>query len=338
MSTLKDVAREASVSIATVSHYLNKTKPLRPETEKAVREAIAKTHYKYNAQAAGLKRASTALKTLGLISVVDENPFFQELFFAIEKEASAHGIAVLSSFLHADVHQGLKEDFHKSFDLLANSVDVLLVSGIDGEPLARLLNAKGELCTVLFAVNNAQSAFEYGIDWQQNGYLGGLLTARHLLSLGCRSFAVFTGPLSITTVQDRLRGLKEVLAKAGLGESALTLYEGDFSYTSGQELLQKMTLDHVAADAVICHNDLMAAGALNMALRLGLKVPQDLRITGYDGIVLGALLTPALTTVEIDLDDLARKLIESCKKAYLHEAGSSFTIESYPKLCIRGSA
>lgn len=114
MSTLKGVAREASVSIATVSHYLNKTKPLRPETEKAVREAIAKTHYKYNAQAAGLKRASTALKTLGLISVVDENPFFQELFFAIEKEARAHGIAVLSSFLHADVHQGHRETFTKA--------------------------------------------------------------------------------------------------------------------------------------------------------------------------------------------------------------------------------
>ncbi len=337
MSTLKDVAKYAKVSIATVSHYLNNTKNLKPETKQAIEEAILKTKYQYNAQAANLKRtASKELKNLGLISLIDKNPFFQELYFALERQARRLGICVLSSFLHSD---DLKSDFAKSLDLLRHNSDLILVNVIDGDSIAFALDEVKTRSCVLFAVNEAKKFKpRYPLEWEQNAFMGAYLIAKHLLNEKASTFAILSGPAKIKVVQERLEGFKKAVQEAEDHKISFKVYEGDFSYLSGQNLLLKLVQEGFKPDAIICHNDLMATGVLSQALKLGLKIPQEVKLTGYDGIELGRLISPSLTTINIDLDDLAKQILTSCKSIYKDEEQKLGKLISYPTLEVRESS
>lgn len=337
MSTLKDVAKYAKVSIATVSHYLNGTKNLKPETKQAIEEAILKTQYQYNAQAANLKRTpAKELKNLGLISLIDKNPFFQELYFALERQARELGICVLSSFLHSD---DLKSDFEKSLELLRQNSDLILVNVIDGDSIAFALDKVKTLPCVLFAVNEAtQIKPRFPLEWEQNAFMGAYLITKHLLNANARHFAILSGPLRIKVVKERLEGFKKAVQEAQDQNITFKVYEGDFSYLSGQNLLLKLIQEGFRSDAIICHNDLMATGVLSQALKLGLKIPQEVKLTGYDGIELGRLISPSLTTINIDLDDLAKQILTSCKSIYKDEEQKLGKLISYPKLEVRESS
>lgn len=130
MSTLRDVAKKAGVSVAAVSFYLNNTKKLKEETRQAIAAALEECGYRYNATAASLKRnQSSTLTRLGLISIAFHNPFFSEQFFKIENKARERNISVISSFLGAD----LKGDFEKSVKLMRSQIDLLLIVAIEAK-------------------------------------------------------------------------------------------------------------------------------------------------------------------------------------------------------------
>ena len=134
MATIKDVARYANVSVTTISNFLNNKKNVKDDTRIKILEAIKVTGYRFNPLAASLKRKSTGLKTIGIISMVDEGPFFQELFFELESAAYNSGYAVLSCFQREE-----NADLETHIELMYGRVDGLILISLKRDKVKEVI-------------------------------------------------------------------------------------------------------------------------------------------------------------------------------------------------------
>ncbi|MBC7345528.1 MAG: substrate-binding domain-containing protein [Clostridia bacterium] len=135
---------------------------------------------------------------------------------------------------------------------------------------------------------------------------------RYVLSLGYRRIAYIAGPKEVSTAQDRLLGFKEAMEEAGVAPVAVR--HGNFTYESGYEQAKEILRGH-EVDAIMCGNDLMAIGVIRALEDLGLRVPEDLGVTGFDHILWADLVRPILTTVEVPIHQIgyeaARRLVNN---------------------------
>lgn len=289
---VKEVAAEAGVSLGTVSNVLNRPHFVSAATRARVEQAMASLRYVRNDSARQLRAGSSQI--LAYVMLDAGNPFFTDVAQGIEEAAEEAG---LSLFLCNSNESANREAGY--LDLLEQRrVRGVLITPVDpdGDRLLQL-PSRGTPVVMVDRAATDRTHCSVAVD----DVLGGDLAATHLFDLGHERIAFVGGPASIGQVRDRLEGVRAAAARAGrptdsvieIGTKALTIDEG----RSAGERIAGIPARR-RPTAAFCANDMLALGLLQKCVSLGLRVPEDLAIVGYDDIEFAAAATVPLTSVQ----------------------------------------
>lgn len=286
--TIRDVAREAGVSIATVSRFLNNNTFVSEDKEKKIQEVMDRLNFIPNEIARGLAKKKT--NTIALIIPDITNPFFPELVVAIEEIAKQKGYSLI--LVNSPEKDLQDEGFWRSFQnryidgliLASFEFNQVILQEIEGLhiPFVRIDRAADEVSTNSIGVDH---------------YHGAQLVVEHLVEIGCKKIAHISGPASFLPAIQRMKGFMNGVKKYYPNEEVLMI-EGDFTLESGKQLTDTLMKEHPSVDGIFLANDLMAIGALKALKARNLNVPKDIAIIGYDGIKLTEMVEPEISTIE----------------------------------------
>ena len=296
--TLYDVARAAGVSTATVSRVVHGQDRVRPSTRRRVLEVIEALGYVPDSAAQSMVRGRK--EVIGLVAIEARGPdtdveqegllFIEEVLRGVESSLSPLGWPVLFSVHRRTADAGAYQWLQK----MSAKVDGLLISeGIDSEHLARLASR------IPIAVVSGSPDERRADVVHADNHGGASALVRHLIERHGRSRLFYVdGPQEAPDTRDRRRAFDEELA-AHPGVRLAGSFEGRFVTASGQFAVREILAGprSEAPDAIVCANDQMAIGVIRELQAAGIRVPADIAVTGFDGIALGALFTPSLTTV-----------------------------------------
>jgi DNA-binding LacI/PurR family transcriptional regulator len=304
MSSIKDVARVAGVSTATVSHVINNTRFVSDEVRVRVQQAIEACRYYPNAHARSL--ASGNSKILGLVISDISNPFFPELVKAIETAAYEHGYDVFLSNTNYEAErtshyvQRFIERKVAGVALMTSEMDKTLIEELARREVSVVFLDSGE--TGLH-MSNLRVCYDEGIKQ----------AILHLVELGHQNIAFIGGPPHLRSAKRRLEAFRQTM-QIVLPNAIEQIYQGDFKVEGGK----RSALEILAADdlptAVIAANDLTAFGAISEFRVAGLNVPKDISVIGFDDIDFASLTEPALTTVNLPRTELGQRAVEALLK------------------------
>ncbi|MBV9104898.1 MAG: LacI family DNA-binding transcriptional regulator [Verrucomicrobia bacterium] len=287
MSTIKDVAALAGVSYTTVSHVINKTRPVSDKVRGEVEAAIQRLNYVPSAVARSLKQQSTC--TIGLLISNSSNPFFAELAQGIEDICYRAGYTVV--LCNSDDQPERQQTYLRV--LLEKRIDGLIICSA-GDDLGLAEHVR-EANVPIIIVDRAVKGVTSDIV-QIDHFKGGYLATRHLLEQKHKSIGCIAGPDTTTVSTDRLNGYRKALAEAGAPFRPEWVIRGDFTAEGGYKAA-RILLKRAEITAVFASNDLMGIGLLRFAAEHAIRVPNQLSVIGFDGIDLGRYIYPALTTV-----------------------------------------
>ncbi|MCM6773281.1 LacI family DNA-binding transcriptional regulator [Nocardia sp. CDC159] len=294
-AVMTDVAKLAGVSHQTVSRVLNGSPQVRPETRERVLAAVAELGYRPNAMARGL--VSRRSKVLGVVTfdTILYGPAC--MLLGIERAARAAGYGVGIVTLERVDRDGVLAAVHTLTD---QGVDGVIVIA----PQEAAATALHSLPTPLPAVV-VEAGPEVGLPSVSVDQLeGSRLAVRHLLDLGHETVWHLAGPDGFWEARDRRAGWRRTLAAAGAPEPPVAV--GDWSARSGYEA-GRVLAENPDVTAVFVANDQMALGLLRAFAERGIRVPEQVSVVGFDDIPEAAYLTPALTTVRQDFDEVGRR-------------------------------
>jgi len=300
MATIKDVAREAGVSVATVSRVFNDSELVSDDTRELVREVAGRLHYWPNGAARSLITNRT--HALGVLLPDLYGDFFSELIRGMDVAARRAGMHLLVSSSHADT-----DALVAALRSMRGRIDALVVMAPDVDA-ARAIHdvALGFPVIVLDPGLGVTACDTLSIANQDGAYQA----VRHLLSLGHRRIATVTGPATNVDARQRVSGYRMALEQAGVPLDPALEIEGDFTEPSGHRAVQALLALVPRPTAVFFGNDYMAIGALSALAETGVRVPEDLAVAGFDDIAMARYVTPALTTVHVNLIELGARAVE----------------------------
>ncbi|GII23604.1 LacI family DNA-binding transcriptional regulator [Planosporangium mesophilum] len=300
--SLKDIAKRAGVSVATVSNVVNGYRPVAEATRERVRQAIDELGYSPNLSARHLRNGRTGIIALAIPEL--NNPYFAELADAAIREAGLHGYTVLLDYTDGD----REKELLVSQGFRAQVIDGLILSPVQLRR-ADVLSRTSETPMVLVGEGVYNVPYDHiAID----NVAASVAAMTHLLGLGRRRIA-FVGAQSDVNRQPaqlRLLGYQEALSGAGLSyDPGLVVTTDYFGRSDGAAGLRRLMALPEPPDAVFAYNDLIAIGVLRAAVELGLRVPDDIAVVGFDDIDEGRYSNPTLTTISPDKADIGRRAV-----------------------------
>lgn len=287
MATIKDVAALAGISYTTVSHVVNKTRPVSEEVRIKVEAAIKTLDYVPSAVARSLKAKTTA--TIGLLVPNSLNPYFAELARGIEDYCERNGYCVI--LCNSDDNPDKQRSYLRV--LLEKRIDGLIVASAGGD--SGLVQGLAGVRTPMVIVDRGLEGVDADLVRIDHEY-GAYLATRHLLELGHREIATISGPATTSVAQMRLAGFCRALKDAGLEVPAQRMVESDFTSTGGYNAAATL-LESNPPSAIFAANDMIGIGVLRAAAERNIRVPTELSVIGFDDIQMSRYVYPALTTV-----------------------------------------
>jgi LacI family transcriptional regulator len=285
---MQDVAERAGVSVTTVSHVINETRPVSDDLRQRVLAAMGELGYQPNALARSLRRKKT--QTLGMIVPDSANPFFAEVARGIEDASFEQGYSVILCNSESDL---AKELLYTNV-LVEKQVDGILfvAAGVSTEHILTLQARRMPLVIVDrdipgVAVDSVLT----------DNARGGWLAVRHLVDLGHRRIGCIAGPSDLTPSAERVTGYRQALQEGDIPVNETLIVKGDFQYESGYRAARQLLAMDDPPTAIFACNDLMAVGAIRAALELGRQVPTSLSVVGFDDVRLASFTNPPLTTI-----------------------------------------
>jgi len=296
--TIRDVAALAGVSHQTVSRVINNSERVTPSTRKRVEGAIKELGYRPNAIARSMAKGHTY--TLGCISPNLTNYIFSSMIEGAQTEARSQGFFILTgSAPSIDEVPPLLDE------MLDRRVDGLLVlNPRDDNRYRYLLPLIEEGIPVVYLKNSPKGELVSSVCSDDQG--GGYQATQYLLELKHTSIATITGPENEECTQDRLVGYRQALSETGIKQEEILIARGDWTAESGGQAIQQFLASEKSFSAVFAQNDQMAVGAIHALRNVGLRVPQDVSVIGYDDIPLASYFDPPLTTVRQPMDEFGR--------------------------------
>lgn len=302
--TIYDVAREASVSMATVSRVVNGNPNVKPSTRKKVLEAIDRLGYRPNAVARGL--ASKKTTTVGVIIPDISSIFFAELARGIEDIATMYKYNIILS----NSDQNKEKELHLLNTMLGKQVDGIVFMGgsITEEHVEEF--KKSPVPIVLAAtVEDSKQTPSVNINYEQAAFDA----VMSLLEKGHRNIAFISGPFRESINRDKkFEGYKKALESKAVAFCEEYVLEGDYSYDSGIEAFEKLNELTSPPSAIFVATDEMALGVIHGAQDLGKVIPNDIEVIGFDNTRLATMVRPQLTTVvqpTYDIGAVAMRLL-----------------------------
>ncbi|WP_078393682.1 LacI family DNA-binding transcriptional regulator [Shouchella patagoniensis] len=294
MTTIKDVAKYANVSVATVSRVLNQKGYVSKEAEKAVTSAIEALNYKPNAIARTLYHKTSGM--IGLLVPDIANPFFPELARSIEDIALKKGYTVVLCNTDSEL---VKEQQY---------VRALQQKYVDGLILATGTGSYEHYQTLDMPVVALDRFISKDIPTVVSENKNGAKAATmHLIEKGCTFIAHLRGPKGLAPADDRYEGFKEVVEAKGI---AHIIVETGFHIEKAEEVVQRLLKQHPTVDGIFASSDVTAAGAMKAAHTLKREIPSEIQIVGFDGILFGDMLVPSLTTVQQPIYEMGVRSVE----------------------------
>jgi LacI family transcriptional regulator len=320
--TIRDVAREAGVSVASASRSLNGLDNVTTATRERVLGAAAKLRYVPHTAARALSTRRT--DTIGVMLPDLHGEFFSEIIRGADLAARARGLHLLVSTSHGDAAEAAA-----ALRAMRGRVDGLLLMSpfVDEQVLAD--NLAEDLPTVLINTRvEGRPCASFCVD----NHGGAVSVVRHLVARG--AVAHIAGPPDNFDSQERLRGYRDALD----GAEGLVL-QGDFSEESGWRAGLRLAELAAPPAAVFAANDMMAIGCLLGLEEKGVRVPADMAVAGFDDIPVARLIRPSLTTVRINIADLSRRALERLAGAIAGEQSQQELTETvHPQLVVRESS
>ncbi|MCW5317853.1 substrate-binding domain-containing protein [Nostoc sp. KVJ3] len=334
--SIEDIARRAGVSHSTVSRALRDNALISPKVREEIKQLAQEMNYVPNAIAQSLQNKRT--NTIGVVVTSISDPFFAEVVEGIEQIARPAGLSVLLSASHRDFEQEMAaiDTFHR------RRVDGILIA--DSRISKQHIKQLTQIAVPTVLINSQtedQSEIFHSVAIDDR--LGARLATEHLISLGHTTIGYLGVSDRSKSNQQRLEGYKMALAEASLPQNPDWVAISDEydirrnDVTTGQKMISKLLAAEVTG--IFCYNDMVAIGALLACQELGILVPRNLSLVGFDGIALGRYVTPSLTTVsqpmleiggnamQILLDLLEDKTVENrVLSPFLVERGSSATL------------
>ncbi|MBM4431963.1 MAG: LacI family transcriptional regulator [Chloroflexi bacterium] len=330
MPTMKDVAKAAGVSVTTVSHVINETRFVSEELRSRVNRVMEELNYHPNTLARSLRLGIT--HTIALIVPDNSNPFFAEVSRVAEMVGFENDFSVI--LCNSDKNVDREAAYLEM--LTAKQVDgiIFIAAGSSQEHLESIA-AQGIPVVVADREVPQTLADVVLVNHEQGGYDA----TRYLLSLGHRRVACIAGPARLTPSSQRVQGYRRALAEAGIAIDEELVVSCTESYVGGEIAMAHLLRLDRPPTAVFTYNDVTAIGALRAARNVGVDVPGDLSIVGFDDIALASATVPALTTVAQPIADLAtiatELLIERIRNVAAGRPGRRVVLDT--KLVVRES-
>lgn len=301
---MQDVARHAGVSVMTVSNVINDHPHVRATTRQKVLESISALGYHVNTAARSLRQGKTGV--IGLAVPDIDRPYFGMLARLLIDRAAAHGYELVIEQTHASRERevdAISRSRLRSYDGL------FLYAAELRDDDAMLL--RGEFPIVVFG----EHAYSGPIDHVEMANADGArLATAHLIERGCRRVGILGGrigdPDDIGVATLRTRGYREALEAAGLAFDPALVRDAEYSYEGGSAQAAALLAEVDDLDGLFCATDVIAIGAMRALHEAGRRVPQDVRIVGFDDVSLAAFTTPSLTSIAPGHDEMADAAME----------------------------
>ncbi|HTW29996.1 MAG TPA: LacI family DNA-binding transcriptional regulator [Acetobacteraceae bacterium] len=326
---LKDVARSASVSVATVSRFLNGSLTLPSATVQRIERAVQMLDYRPNPHARRLSLGRA--DAIGLVLPDIANPFFAGLAAAVERAADAAGLELLLSATLNRAERELaylermRRQHMDGLIFVTNHGDPSPPGALGPGPLARAINAARGVVLVDEDVPGTAGGKVFADNEQ-----GGELAGRHLLRTGHRDFAFLGGPADLMSGQERLAGFRRAIA-AEPGARLLATLSGPYGMAHGRAAAAALLAMQPRPTAIFAASDEIALGALAVLKESGVEVPQAMSLIAFDDVGPLELIDPPLTAIRQPLEAIGRQAVE------MLGAAAPATIRLPVTLTIRGS-
>jgi LacI family transcriptional regulator len=340
---IKDVAREAGVSVGTVSNVINRPETVAADTRERVQDAVRRLGYVRSESARQLRVGASRIVALLVLDM--GNPFFVDIARGAEREARAAGLGVMvcnsagspveeAEYLSLFVEQRVRGVLVTPADPTGRDLALLRRHEIPYVVVDRLVDGSGDGA-------DGVAACSVSVD----DVAGGFMAVAHLIAQGHRSIAYISGPGHLQQIRDRREGARRAVAEAGLPPTTLREIptEGQ-DVAAGADAVARLLGLPERPTAVFCANDLLAMGVLQTLFGMGMKVPEDVAIVGYDDIEFAAAAAVPLTSVRqpaVEMGRIAAELLvrESAADADADDADHVHQhIVLQPELAVRASS
>ena len=297
MASIREVAKRAGVSPATVSRVINGTARVDEEKRERVEKAIEETGFRPNELARALYRKSS--KIIGVIVPDIENPFFSELAKAIEKEAYEQEYRIL--LCNSDDQ---KEKELANLQMLAQlQADGVILMTNTGE---KSQSYEAVSMPIVFVDRRLDEMGQTSVI-EADHYAGGKLAAEHLIACGCRKITCIRGPQELSSGKKRYEGYREVCRQYSMKERFV---DSTYKYEDGAKVAEEVLRRYPDTDGIIACNDMTAVSVYKVLQKRGYRVPEDIQIIGFDGVKFGRFLTPELTTVAQPIKEMGKCAVQ----------------------------
>lgn len=298
MTTQKDVAEKAGVTVTTVSRVINNRGYIAEKTRKKVYQVMDELNYRPNAVARSLSKKKS--KIIGVILPTVNHPFFSKLLLYIEEYAYQHDYKIM--LCNSKLDSAKEKDY----------INMLRAQQVDGIFLAsHTLDIASEM-KVDLPILTFDRKIESLPYISADNYQGGKIAAEHLIEKGCSNLAYIGGSLELDLLSNqRYQALKELVSKrAELKLRDFQCELNSFDRQEYQKLAAEIFSEYREVDGIFASSDLIAAVVIKEAQKNGFKIPEDLKVIGYDDLEIAKLYSPEITTIRQPVEEIARNVME----------------------------
>lgn len=328
-NTINDIAKIAGVSRSTVSRVLTDNPNVKVSTREKVKAVIEAHNYQPNSLARGL--ALGKINVVALIIGDIRNPFYSELTWVIEGILNRNGYLVVLCDSEYDIE---KEELYLKAVKQYGFSGVVMTSAMESENLISILKSMD--CPVVL-LNRYIKSFEEDVVVLDN-FQGGYIATKHLIDLGHTKIGIITGPLNSTSSMERFNGYKSALQDYGIKYREDFVMHGNLKVESGYEYgVSLLKRKSTKPTAVFAGNDLMAIGIMEAYKNMGMNIPENLSLVGFDDIPLASTPSINLTTIRQPFRELGETVAELVLKRINNERLEYKKVIFSPQLVIRGT-
>jgi LacI family transcriptional regulator len=320
---IREIAKRARVSTATVSRAINRVPTVDPQLAKRVWKVVEELGYYPNTQARALVSGKTRI--FGLIVSEITNPFFPEVVQSFEDIAVQHNYDILTTSTVHDPRR-METSVRRMIERRVEGVAVLTF-GMEDALLEHLRFRRVPLVFVdvgppIERVSNIRINYQRGIRQ----------AVQHLAALRHQRIAFITGPLSLKSARARKDAFEESMQEIGLPVESALVIEGDHTMEGGMKVFAQLAKLGTRPTAVMCSNDMTAVGVMREAFEIGISIPQELSVVGFDDIRFAQFMIPPLTTVQMSQSELAKMafkaLLADVEREVLPPNGSEYVLNT----------
>jgi len=299
--TLRDIASLTGFSINTVSRALNNKEEVNRDTRTKILAAAAQFGYRPNRLAKGLRSNKTG--TIGIVVTDVANPFFSALVKGIARAAREFDYSIILQDSDED-YAGEEEAIQV---LLAEQVDGILITPVQSEQetIERLAKAHFPFVLVGRYFHDLDTNYVVPDDYQ-----GGFIATDHLLKQGHRRIAMVNGPLHISSARERFQGFSDALAKYDIPVDKSLVSTGALTVEEGLDLARCILKRVPRPSAIVCYSDFVAFGVMQAIREIGLSIPDDIAVVGFDDVRMASCLQVPLTTIQSPKEELGRQAMQ----------------------------